>query len=174
MDLLSGFLDLILHLDQHLRELAQSYGAWVYAVLFLIVFLETGVVVTPFLPGDSLLFTAGLLCSTKVHGTVHLSLPAILVAAAAGAVALAAAAGLASVGPQQSEVNERRRGLVWFAVTGFLTAWFLAFLRFFLPRTLFEPPTIFKIGYHWPRMRIPSAMYLKPTVKGNLAFERCS
>jgi cytochrome b6-f complex iron-sulfur subunit len=54
---------------------------------------------------------------------------------------------LASVGPQQSEVNERRRRFVWCAVTGFLTAWFLAFLRFFLPRTLFEPPTIFKIGY---------------------------
>ncbi|MGB7844307.1 MAG: Rieske 2Fe-2S domain-containing protein [Candidatus Acidiferrum sp.] len=66
---------------------------------------------------------------------------------AVGTSKAAAAAGLASVGPQQSEVNERRRRFVWFAVTGFLTAWFLAFLRFFLPRTLFEPPTIFKIGY---------------------------
>jgi cytochrome b6-f complex iron-sulfur subunit len=66
---------------------------------------------------------------------------------AVGTSKAAPAAGLASVGPQHSEVNERRRGLVWFAVTSFLTAWFLAFLRFFLPRTLFEPPTIFKIGY---------------------------
>jgi cytochrome b6-f complex iron-sulfur subunit len=66
---------------------------------------------------------------------------------AVGTSKAAAAAGLASVGPKQSEVNERRRRLVWCAVTGFLTAWFLAFLRFFLPRTLFEPPTIFKIGY---------------------------
>jgi len=66
---------------------------------------------------------------------------------AVGTSKAAAAAGLATVGPQQSEINERRRRFVWFAVTGFLTAWFLAFLRFFLPRTLFEPPTIFKIGY---------------------------
>jgi cytochrome b6-f complex iron-sulfur subunit len=66
---------------------------------------------------------------------------------AVGTSKAAAAAGLASVGPQQSEVNERRRRFVWCAVTGFLTAWFLAFLRFFLPRTLFEPPTTFKIGY---------------------------
>ena len=66
---------------------------------------------------------------------------------AVGTSKAVAAAGVASVGPQPSEVNERRRRLVWCAVTGFLTAWFLAFLRFFLPRTLFEPPTIFKIGY---------------------------
>ena len=73
MDLLSGFFDLILHLDQHLRALAQTYGAWVYAVLFLIVFLETGVVVTPFLPGDSLLFVAGTIAAAgelNVHGLV--------------------------------------------------------------------------------------------------------
>ena len=66
---------------------------------------------------------------------------------AVGTSKAAAAAGLATVGPQQSKINERRRRFVWCAVTGFLTAWFLAFLRFFLPRTLFEPPTIFKIGY---------------------------
>jgi cytochrome b6-f complex iron-sulfur subunit len=66
---------------------------------------------------------------------------------AVGTSKAVAAAGLATVGPQQSEVNERRRRFVWCAVTGFLTAWFLAFLRFFLPRTLFEPPTSFKIGY---------------------------
>lgn len=69
----SGFVDLILHLDQHLRELAQNYGAWIYAVLFAIVFLETGVVVTPFLPGDSLLFVAGTLAAAgelNVHGLV--------------------------------------------------------------------------------------------------------
>jgi membrane-associated protein len=63
MDLFSGFLDLVLHLDLHLRELAQYYGAWVYAFLFLIIFLETGVVVTPFLPGDSLLFVAGTIAA---------------------------------------------------------------------------------------------------------------
>jgi membrane-associated protein len=83
MDLLSGFFDLILHLDQHLRELAQTYGAWIYAVLFLIIFLETGVVVTPFLPGDSLLFVAGTIAAAgefNVHGMVLL----LIVAAIAG------------------------------------------------------------------------------------------
>jgi len=81
MDLLAGFVDLILHLDQHLRELAQNYGAWVYAVLFVIVFLETGVVVTPFLPGDSLLFVAGALAAAgelNVHGLVVLLIAAAI------------------------------------------------------------------------------------------------
>jgi cytochrome b6-f complex iron-sulfur subunit len=66
---------------------------------------------------------------------------------AVGTSKAAAAGGVATVGPEASRVNERRRRLVWTAVTGFLSAWFIAFLRFFLPRTLFEPPTIFKIGY---------------------------
>src|SRR5713101_4964317 len=66
---------------------------------------------------------------------------------AVGTSKAAAAAGLATVGPAPSEINKRRRRLVWVAVTGFLGAWFIAFLRFFLPRTLFEPPTVFKIGY---------------------------
>lgn len=66
---------------------------------------------------------------------------------AVGTSKAAPAAGIASVGPQASESNESRRRLVWCGVTAFLGAWFIAFLRFFLPRTLFEPPTIFKIGY---------------------------
>ena len=59
MELIHGFIDLIVHLDRHLLELVSSYGGWVYAILFVIVFCETGLVVTPFLPGDSLLFVAG-------------------------------------------------------------------------------------------------------------------
>lgn len=59
MDLLKNFIDLFLHLDKHLSELIAAYGTWTYAILFLIVFCETGLVVTPFLPGDSLLFAAG-------------------------------------------------------------------------------------------------------------------
>src|SRR3984893_4636529 len=66
---------------------------------------------------------------------------------AVGTSKAVASAGLATVGPPPSEVNQHRRRLVWAAVTAFLGAWFIAFLRFFLPRTLFEPPTIFKIGY---------------------------
>lgn len=63
MDILKRFLDLILHLDKHLDTLVQNYGPWVYAILFLIVFCETGLVVTPFLPGDSLLFTVGAIAA---------------------------------------------------------------------------------------------------------------
>ncbi len=81
MELLSGFLDLVLHLDRHLLELAQNYGAWIYGILFLIVFLETGVVVTPFLPGDSLLFVAGAIAAAgelNVHGLVILLIAAAI------------------------------------------------------------------------------------------------
>src|SRR5271167_457799 len=66
---------------------------------------------------------------------------------AVGTSKAAAAAGVAAVGPEDNVVNQRRRRLVWVSVTAFLTAWFLAFFRFFLPRTLFEPATVFKIGY---------------------------
>ena len=62
MDLLAAFIDIVLHLDAHLLALTQEYGVWVYAILFLIIYCETGLVVTPFLPGDSLLFVAGALC----------------------------------------------------------------------------------------------------------------
>jgi membrane-associated protein len=61
IDLLAQFLDIVLNLDVHLAALMAEYGTWVYAILFLIVFCETGLVVTPFLPGDSLLFVAGTL-----------------------------------------------------------------------------------------------------------------
>jgi len=56
-------IDLLLHLDLYLNLLVENYGAWIYAILFLVVYCETGLVVTPFLPGDSLLFLAGALCS---------------------------------------------------------------------------------------------------------------
>ena len=59
MELISFIVDFILHLDEHLSTIIQNYGTWTYLVLFLIIFLETGLVVTPFLPGDSLLFAAG-------------------------------------------------------------------------------------------------------------------
>ncbi len=62
MELITFFLDFILHVDKHLEAFVQTYGAWVYALLFLIIFVETGVVVMPFLPGDSLLFVVGAMC----------------------------------------------------------------------------------------------------------------
>jgi membrane-associated protein len=63
MESLKHILDLFVHVDKHLLELVQAYGSWTYGILFAIVFLETGVVITPFLPGDSLLFAAGALAA---------------------------------------------------------------------------------------------------------------
>ena len=71
MELLAQFIDIVLHLDRHLTWLVDNYGVWVYLFLFLIIFCETGLVVTPFLPGDSLLFVAGTLAAVGamyVHG----------------------------------------------------------------------------------------------------------
>lgn len=59
MDLMKAFIEILLHLDTHLDLVIRSYGTWTYGILFLIIFLETGLVVTPFLPGDSLLFAGG-------------------------------------------------------------------------------------------------------------------
>jgi membrane-associated protein len=73
-------IDIFLHVDRHLLELVADYGVWIYAILFLIVFAETGLVVTPFLPGDSLLFAAGALAAT---GALNLWLVAALLLAAA-------------------------------------------------------------------------------------------
>ena len=62
MDILGTLLDFVLHIDVHLADFVRAYGAWVYALLFAIIFVETGVVVMPFLPGDSLLFVVGAMC----------------------------------------------------------------------------------------------------------------
>jgi len=80
MDLIAFFVDFFLHLDKHLAEVIQAYGAWTYALLFTIVFLETGLVVTPLLPGDSLLFAAG---SFAALGAFDVSLLFVLLSVAA-------------------------------------------------------------------------------------------
>ncbi|MDD3883376.1 MAG: DedA family protein [Gallionella sp.] len=83
MELFALFVDVILHLDAHLLALTQEYGVWVYGILFLIIFCETGFVVTPFLPGDSLLFVAGALCGL---GALQLEwlMPLLMIAAFSG------------------------------------------------------------------------------------------
>lgn len=65
MEIFAQFVDIVLHLDRHLVVLLAQYGSWVYAILFLIIFAETGLIVTPFLPGDSLLFVAGALAAAS-------------------------------------------------------------------------------------------------------------
>ncbi len=67
MEILKSLLDFILHLDKHLFDLILNYGIWIYAILFLIIFVETGLVVMPLLPGDSLLFAAGTFCAGVVN-----------------------------------------------------------------------------------------------------------
>ena len=84
--MISTLIDFILHIDQHLVEISAQYGVWIYAVLFLIIFCETGLVVTPFLPGDSLLFAAGGIAavgSMNIHVMVALLLAAAILGDAA-------------------------------------------------------------------------------------------
>lgn len=83
MELFAQFLDIVLHLDTHLVALVERHGAWVYAILFAIIFAETGFVVTPFLPGDSLLFVAGAVAASGAMN-VHFLVVALIVAAIAG------------------------------------------------------------------------------------------
>ena len=75
MELLATLLDFVLHIDVHLDDFVQAYGAWVYALLFAIIFVETGIVVMPFLPGDSLLFVVGAMCGV---GLMNLPLAIVL------------------------------------------------------------------------------------------------
>ncbi|MBY0465155.1 MAG: DedA family protein [Burkholderiales bacterium] len=83
MELIAFFIDFILHVDKHLAEFVQAYGAWVYALLFLIVFVETGLVVMPFLPGDSLLFIVGALAGADLL-SLSVAMPVLLAAAILG------------------------------------------------------------------------------------------
>ncbi len=85
MDIIRFLIDFILHIDVHLAELMAQYGIWVYAILFLILFCETGLVVTPFLPGDSLLFVAGALSALPSNDlNVHLMVTLMVIAAILG------------------------------------------------------------------------------------------
>ncbi|MDO5685830.1 MAG: DedA family protein [Neisseria sp.] len=81
--MIATLIDFILHIDQHLVSLSAQYGVWIYAILFLIVFCETGLVVTPFLPGDSLLFAAGSIAAVG-EMNIHLMVVLLLTAAILG------------------------------------------------------------------------------------------
>jgi membrane-associated protein len=83
LELLHWFIDVVLHLDRHLVELLAQYDVWIYAILFCIIFSETGFVVTPFLPGDSLLFAVGALAAVDDTGTLSAPLACVLLASAA-------------------------------------------------------------------------------------------
>lgn len=83
IELLQFLLDFILHLDTHLVQLLEQYGLWVYAILFVIVFAETGLVVTPWLPGDSLLFAVGTLAAIDTSGNLDAATAAGLLIVAA-------------------------------------------------------------------------------------------
>ena len=81
--MLGWALDLVLHLDRHLVELLAAYHLWIYPILFAVIFAETGLVVTPFLPGDSLLFAVGALAAVDTSGTLRAPLASVTLAAAA-------------------------------------------------------------------------------------------
>jgi membrane-associated protein len=83
VELIQWAIDFVLHLDRHLVELLMRFDLWIYAILFLIIFAETGFVVTPFLPGDSLLFAVGALAAVDTSGTLNATLVSgVLIAAA--------------------------------------------------------------------------------------------
>jgi membrane-associated protein len=89
MEMLLGVVDVFRHLDAHLAQLVVDYGIWIYAILFVVIFCETGLVVTPFLPGDSLLFAAGALAATTSTSTtpglsIVVLVPLLIVAAVLG------------------------------------------------------------------------------------------
>jgi membrane-associated protein len=86
LDLLKKLIDFVLHIDVHLAEILRTYGLWTYGLLFLIIFAETGLVVLPFLPGDSMLFAAGALCAALPESgiSVHLLALVLFIAAVIG------------------------------------------------------------------------------------------
>ncbi|RJE48076.1 MULTISPECIES: DedA family protein [unclassified Dehalobacter] len=83
MEFITSLIDVVLHIDKYLGMLVQTYGAWAYLIIFLIIFCETGLVVTPFLPGDSMLFVVGALAATGAMD-IKFALILLLIAAIAG------------------------------------------------------------------------------------------
>jgi membrane-associated protein len=85
VELVAQFIDIVLHLDKHLAVLLEQYGTWLYVILFLVIFAETGLIVTPFLPGDSLLFVAGALAASSAGSfDINILMLVLVVAAILG------------------------------------------------------------------------------------------
>lgn len=85
MELFAQFIDIVLHLDKYLAVVLEQYGTWIYVILFCVIFAETGLIVTPFLPGDSLLFVAGALAAASSGSfDIAILIPALIVAAILG------------------------------------------------------------------------------------------
>ena len=133
--------DFILHVDRHLREFVDAYGLWVYALLFLVIFVETGLVVMPFLPGDSLLFVVGALAGAGLM-SYPLVLALLLIAAVAGNqtnYAIGRALGPMVFGWEQSRWFNKRafeQAHAFYEKYGGITivaARFMPFLRTFAP-----------------------------------------
>lgn len=104
MEIVLTFIDFFLHLDKHLVELVNTYGAWSYLILFLIIFCETGLVITPILPGDSLLFAVGALCARGALDLNTLLLLLIVAAILGDAVNYHIGA---YIGPRAFEIKSR-------------------------------------------------------------------
>ena len=141
MEIIGFLLDFVLHVDAHLRQFVEQYGAWVYALLFIVVFVETGLVVMPFLPGDSLLFIVGALCGAGLMN-YSLAVPLLIAAAVAGNQTNYTVGSL--LGPrvflwEQSRLFNKRafeRAHAFYEEYGGITlvaARFLPFLRTFAP-----------------------------------------
>jgi len=105
MELVTLFIDIVLNLDDHLQALVAAYGAWIYLILFLIIFCETGLVVTPFLPGDSLLFVAGAVAAAGGMD-IHLLVVLLIIAAILGDAVNYAVGHY--IGPRMFNHNESR------------------------------------------------------------------
>ena len=141
MDYALFLIDFILHVDAHLTEFVRDYGAWVYALLFLIIFVETGVVVMPFLPGDSLLFVVGAMCGVGLM-SLPLAMGLLFVAAVLGDqvnYSIGRYVGPRVWGWEQSRFFNRRafeRAHAFYERYGGITvvlARFMPFLRTFVP-----------------------------------------
>jgi len=143
MELIHWFIDLVLHLDRHLVEMLAQYGVWIYAILFAVIFAETGFVVTPILPGDSLLFAAGALAAIDSSGTLSALVLFLLLSFAAVAgntvnYSIGRAIGQHAFSGRYRfiKVDYLRRTERWFATHGALTivlSRFAPIIRTFAP-----------------------------------------